>query len=168
MWIVYLRRTLYSPSACCLLLAPTLYSIPVPHKQLAGILAAGRSIKRRHDVKGGNEKGDGKGGREKSSDSTSCNISDGFLCRKFCTMPRHTHTYATGCTVATHLLLLLLLLLLRVLAKCKLRRRQPVVAIIAPRQFQMKAGVSNVNFCQPTRCGGKWTGAGAGAAGRAA
>lgn len=77
----------------------------------------------------------------------------------------HNAKTHTRCTVATHLLLLLLLL--RVLAKCKLRwrRRPPVVAIIAPRQFQMKAGVSNVNFCQATPCGVEVR---AGATGRAA
>lgn len=124
----------------CLLLATTHCLL----RQLAGILAAGRSIKRRHDVKG-----EGIGGRVLIP--LHATFPTAFFAATFAQCQgTNTHTRCTH-------LLLLLLLLLRVLAKCKLRwrRRPPVVAIIAPRQFQMKAGVSNVNFCQATPCGGK-------------
>lgn len=150
MWIVYLRRTLYSPSACCRLPSPCNDSLPPPsacrHFGSRAFNQAQTFCER------GLQKGRGLGGRVLIP--LHATFPTAFFAASFAQCQgTHTNTH-TRCTVATHLLLLLLLL--RVLAKCKLRwrRRPPVVAIIAPRQFQMKAGVSNVNFCQPTPCAG--------------
>lgn len=138
MWIVYLRRTLYSPCND---------SLPPP--------SACRHFGSRafNQAQTWCERGlpEGRGLGEEFWFHFMQHFRRLSLPQVLHNAKAHTHTHCTH-------LLLLLLLLLRVLAKCKLRwrrRRPPVVAIIAPRQFQMKAGVSNVNFCQPTPCGGE-------------